>query len=309
MMDVVVVGSLNMDTVVSLERLPEPGETVHGLDLQKFPGGKGANQATALARLGNKVSLVGMVGDDEDGRILRERLIAEGVDDRGVIARESKHTGSAIISVDRNGNNQIIVIGGTNSEVDIPFVEEHREVLSGARYLLMQFEIPLNTVLYLIETAYNNHLPVAINPSPFHPLDEQYLRKIDLMVLNETEAGALLGEQIPSIEKALNAAVAIHRKGVRQVVITLGGQGAVICDHTGQVEHIPTFPVKPVDTTASGDAFLGGLLHGLLEGKTLQQAVTFANAVGALTVTKMGAQASLPSLGEVMDFIKGFSSV
>lgn len=306
MSDVVVVGSLNMDTVVSLERLPEPGETVHGLDLQKFPGGKGANQATALARLGDKVSMVGMVGNDEDGRILRERLIAEGVDARGVISQDNRHTGSAIITVDRNGNNQIIVISGTNGEVDIPFVQGRQEILSGAKYLLMQFEIPLETVKYLIDYADRNRTPVAINPSPFHPLDEQYLKKIDLMVLNETEAGSLLGEQIPSVEQALKAALTIHQKGVRQVVITLGGQGAVICDHTGYVEHIPTYPVKPVDTTASGDAFLGGSLHGLIEGKTLKEAVTFANAVGALTVTKMGAQASLPSLGEVEDFISSF---
>ncbi|MBN1665438.1 MAG: ribokinase, partial [Anaerolineales bacterium] len=136
MADIIVVGSLNMDTVANLEKLPSPGETVHGLKLQKFPGGKGANQATALARLGNKVSLVGMVGDDEDGRILRQRLVDEGVDANNVIAQEGKHTGSAIIMVDRGGNNEIIVFGGANGEVNIPFIEQRQRAFSGAKFLL-----------------------------------------------------------------------------------------------------------------------------------------------------------------------------
>lgn len=303
MVDVVVVGSLNMDTVASLEKLPKPGETVHGLDLQKFPGGKGANQATALARLGNKVRLVGMVGQDEDGRILRERLIAEGVDASCVVLNENKRTGSALIVVDQGGNNEIIVFGGANSEVNIQFIDQHREAFAGAKFLLMQFEIPLETVAFLIDLAYENQLPVVINPSPFYPIKERFFHKIDTLVLNETEASSLLGLSISSVTQALKAAESIHHMGIRQIVLTLGGQGAVICDQTGPAEHLPAFPVQPVDTTASGDAFLGGMLHGLLEGKNLKDAVKFANAVGALTVTKMGAQSSLPSLSEVMTFL------
>jgi ribokinase len=304
MVDVVVVGSINMDTFIQVENLPKPGETLHGLSKHKFPGGKGANQATALARLGDSVSLMGMVGDDLDGNILTEGMKENHVDVAYLLKNKDKSTGSSVIIVDQHGNNQIIVFSGANSGVDKDFINQTSRALVNAKYLLMQYEIPIETIKLLIELAHESKIPVIINPSPYYPIEDDLLKKIDYLILNESEASYLLDLEIPNMSLALTAADLIHKKGIKHVVVTLGEQGCVICDESGQVEHIPPFKVHPVDTTGSGDAFIGGFLHSLLANKSFKEAVNFANAVGAITVTKLGAQTSLPYLQEVNHFIK-----
>lgn len=303
MADVIVVGSLNTDIVVKVEKLPMVGETMHGLSIRKFPGGKGANQAVALARLGRSVSIIGAVGNDEDGRILQKGL-AENKVDYSLLAQSKDYpTGSAVIIVDQHGNNEIIVLRGANNSVDLDCVRKFENASINAKYLLMQYEIPIHTVENLINLASLNHLPVVINPSPYYPIVDELLQKIDYLVLNETEASSMLREKIDSVEQACKAVSKIVLKGVKCAIITLGSQGAVFCEKSGLVSHIPTFKVEPIDTTGSGDAFLAGFLHGLLAEKPIREAVLFANAVGALTVTKLGAQSSLPYLNEVIEFL------
>lgn len=305
MVDVVVVGSLNMDTFIKVEKLPKPGETLHGISIHKFPGGKGANQAIALARLGNSVSMVGKVGNDPDGEKLKQCLNDNGIDASHLSTVNDKPTGSATIVVDRNGNNQIIVFGGANSCVDSEFIEVSKNAFTGTKFLLMQYEIPVYTIEYLIEFASKNHIQVVINPSPYYPIPDSSLRKIDYMILNESEARSMLNTDINTIEQACNSAQQLVQKGIKHVVITLGDQGSVICDRSGTTDCIRPFKVNSVDATGSGDAFIGGFLHGLISHKEFREAVTFANAVGALTVTKMGAQTSLPYRKEVDQFISG----
>ncbi len=305
MADVVVIGSINMDVVVQVNNLPKPGETIHGHSIQKFPGGKGANQATALARLGNSVSLVGMVGSDEDGNQLRECLIKNLVDTTCLSSTNTKHTGTAYIIVDQNGHNQIIVISGANSSVDTNFIDKSRQILLNSKLLLMQYEIPMATIAYILSFASDNHIPVVVNPSPYYPIDSELLRKVDYLVLNETELAALLNCEINGVESAKDAALMVIDKGIRHVVITLGSQGAVFCDEKGKVSHSPAYKVEPVDTTGSGDAFIGGFLSGVMKKYSYADSVKLGNAVGALTVTKLGAQSSLPYEYEVSKFIQG----
>lgn len=303
MKDVVVVGSLNMDTVIRLERFPHPGETLHGLEQFKFPGGKGLNQATSLSRLGNQVKLIGKIGQDKEGQNLLEALIREGVDVRFIDTVAELTTGNALILVDKKGNNEIIVMPGANKEVDSKFIESHLSIISKARFLLLQFEIPLDTIEYVIDVGKKFRIPVVVNPSPFYPIQDRMISNIDYLVLNETEAGLLLNMKIESVTDALEASRLIKQKGVRNVVVTLGEQGAVFLDVNEHQGHQPAFQICTVDSTAAGDAFMGGLLHALMENKTLADSVLFANAVGALTASKIGAQSSLPSFPDVVAFL------
>ncbi len=302
MKDIVVAGSLNVDIVVTVDKLPRSGETKHGLSIQRFSGGKGANQAVALARLGRSVSMVGGVGEDEGGEILEQGLIENGVDTTCLARSETEPTGQAVIIVDQEGNNQIVVLSGANGCVDRELIDRSEPTLRNARFILAQFEIPIATVMYLIDFAGKHQIPVVINPSPFQPIEEGVLSKIDYLVLNEVEASLMLGSEVTSVSQAKEAACAILERGVKHIIVTLGDRGAVICEAPDSAEHIPDFAVEAVDTTACGDAFLAGLLHGLLEGWSLREAAVFGNAVGALTATRPGAQASLPYLVEVDRF-------
>ena len=307
MVDVAVIGSLNMDTVIEVDALPKPGETINGLSINKFPGGKGANQATVLAKLGRSVSLIGKIGNDENGKELQRCLRANGVDLSNLGISSDKATGSAFIVVDKNGHNQIIVSSGANAEVDVDYIQQNMECIKNARMLLMQYEIPVATVEFIIDFANRNKIPVVVNPSPFSQMTHTDIRQVDYLVLNESEAAAYLGNDVTSIESAKEAVFQIFNFGVKHVVLTLGSQGAVICDENGQIEHLPAMKVTAVDTTGSGDAFLGGFLTGILGQKTYRDAVGFANAVGAITVAKLGAQSSLPDMNEVTKFIEEFN--
>jgi ribokinase len=306
MKDIVIIGSLNMDTVIRLNRFPKPGETLHGLDHLKFPGGKGLNQATALSRLGDKVSLIGKVGNDKEGVDLVRVLNSEGISTECIGIEEDEFTGNAIILVDSNGDNEIIVLHGANKKVDTKYVDLFEPIISKSQYILLQYEIPIKTVEHVVRIAKRYQIPVVVNPSPYYETQSDWLSLVDYIVLNEIEAGLLINTKINTLNDAKVALRTIQQKGVKNVILTLGAQGAIFIDEAGREGHHPAFNIDTVDTTAAGDAFLGGLMHALNDNRPLGDAVSFANAVGALTVTKIGAQNSLPGISEVNAFLANY---
>ena len=295
---VTVVGSMNMDLVARAPRMPGPGETVIGGDLHMVPGGKGANQAVAAARLGAVVAMVGRMGDDTFGLTLAEGLTRAGVDPTYVGTDPDAATGVALIVVDDSGRNSIVVAPGANMRLSPDHVEGAREAISRADVLLIQLETPVGTVLRAAELAHTRGITVILNPAPAQPVPAELLAQVDVLVPNESETRLLTGLAATDQLAAAQAATALLTKGVDTVILTLGERGALLA-RAGQLEHFPAFEITPVDTTAAGDAFLGGLAVALAEGRTLREAVWWGNAAGALATTKLGAQPSLPTREEL----------
>jgi ribokinase len=293
---IVVVGSLNMDLVVRAPRIPRPGETIIGGAFHTVPGGKGANQAVAAARLGAGVSMVGRVGHDAFGGNLLENLVADGIDHAYVVQDGEAATGVALIVVDDNGENSIVVSSGANMRLSPADVEAASSVIAAAAVLVMQLEVPLESVICSAELARAQGVQVVLNPAPARPLPAQLLSMVDVLVPNETEAALLTGLPVGTQGEAGRAAEALLGSGVGTVILTLGERGALPVV-AGEMQVYPAFDVKPVDTTAAGDAFVAGLAVALAEGKGLDEAVRWANVAGALATTQMGAQPSLPSRG------------
>ena len=302
MADILVIGSLNADLVVRTLRFPAPGETISGEDLAIIPGGKGANQAVAAARQGLAVTMVGRVGNDSFSPTLIQNLQNNKVDTTCIRVDESA-TGTAIIVVDASGQNSIVLSPGANGKVTPADVEAVS--FKNADMLLLQLEIPLETVTHAARTARQNGLRVILNPAPARPLPDSLLADVDILVPNESELGLLSGQQVTDVTSAKAAARTLLAKGVKTVIVTLGSNGALIVTDE-QVQHIPSFKVDVVDTTAAGDAFIGGLAAALLKGKPLEEAVRHGNASGALAATKFGAQPSLPTQDEVEQLLKPF---
>ncbi len=289
---VVVVGSINMDLVVTAERLPLPGETILGTDFQRFGGGKGANQALAAARMGAAVTLVGKVGTDEAGRALVGDLLRAGVT-ISHIGRADGPTGTAIITVDAAGTNTIVVVAAANALLTPDDVAAAQEAIAGSTAVLAQLEVPMETVVAAAGAAKAAGVPFFLNPSPMQPLPDALLDGLAFLVVNETELAALTdGTGDPS---------RVLAKGVQHVVLTLGERGARLIDASGSRDIAP-YRVPSVDTTAAGDAFLGALAATHAE-RGLETALDMASAAGALAATKMGAQPSLPTLPEVEVFL------
>lgn len=297
---IVVVGSLNMDLVLRVARLPRPGETVLGEAYETHPGGKGANQAVAAARLGGRVRMLGRIGEDGFGRTLKASLVQEGVDVSWV--RETPGpSGAAFILVDPAGQNQIAVAPGANARLapgDLP-----ETAFREAKVLLLQLEIPLETVAQAVALGRNAGSRILLNAAPAQKLPSSVWQEVDLLLVNEVEAAQLAEASLPRTpEEALNLARRLRRL-VPQVVLTLGAQGAV---WSGEEEgHLPAFAVRAVDTTAAGDAFAGALAVALAEGMRMRVALRFASAAGALATTRPGAQPSLPFRSEVEAFLGG----
>src|SRR4051794_28621173 len=291
---VTVVGSINMDLVVSTERLPSPGETILGSDFQRFGGGKGANQALAAARMGASVTLIGKVGTDEAGRALVDELGRGGVE-TSLIGRADGPTGTAVITVDSQGTNTIVVVPGANAALTRDDAEAAREVIAASDVVLLQLEVPIETVVVSAATARAAGVAVFLNPSPVQPLPPEIFDGLAYLVVNETELAALTDDTgDPS---------RLLAQGVQRIVLTLGEQGARLIDADGSRDVAP-FSVPSIDTTAAGDAFLGALAATLTE-RGLDAALETASAAGALATTRMGAQPSLPTVQEVDDFLRG----
>ena len=291
---VTVVGSLNMDLVVRAPRIPEPGETIIGGEFRTVPGGKGANQAVAAARLGAQVAMVGRVGGDAFGGLLLDNLAAAGVDHTFVARDAEAATGVALIEVDDAGQNSIVVVSGANMRLAPVDVEAAAAAIGVADVLLLQLESPLETVTRAAQVAHAQGVTVILNPAPARPVPDGLLGLVDVLIPNESETALLTGLPVGGQEETEAAAAALRRMGVATVILTLGGRGALLA-HAGGVELFPAFDVTPVDTTAAGDAFVGGLAVALAEGRPLQEAVRWGNAAGALATMTLGAQPSLPT--------------
>ena len=295
---IVVVGSLNMDLVVSTPRIPQPGETIIGSAFKTVPGGKGANQAVAAARLGAWISMVGKVGDDGFGRQLRHNLETAGVRHDFVTQSPAVASGVALITVEESGQNSIVVALGANTQLSPADIDAADELIAGAGIMLLQLECPLDSVIHATARARRHGVNVILNPAPAQPLPAELLQMVDILIPNETEAELLTGISVHTDDDAANAARALLALGVGAVIITLGDRGALLACG-GEITHFPPFPVVAVDTTAAGDAFIGGLAVALSEGKMLPDAVRLGSAAGALAATRAGAQSSLPTRSDV----------
>jgi ribokinase len=305
MSDILVVGSLNADLVVQAPHFPQPGETISGGDLQIIPGGKGANQAVAAARQGTSVAMVGRVGNDSFGPELINNLKLNNVDTSYVQIDSQSATGTAIIVVDANGQNSIVLSPGGNGKVSPADVEN--VPFSDHKLLLLQLEIPIEAVTSAAQRAKESGLRVLLNPAPAYSLSDELISLPDFILPNETELSLLTDQLVNDISSAEKAAKALLERGAQNVIVTLGANGALIVTGT-QVIHVDTYKVNVVDTTAAGDAFIAGFAAKLLEsnGKSLdalQNAVRHGCACGALATTKFGAQPSLPTKEEVKRFM------
>lgn len=299
-----VFGSLNMDLVCQAPRLPVPGETVLGQQFQTVPGGKGANQAVAAARLGIATTMVGRVGDDDFGQALIDSLKQAGVDTHNIIVDQTASTGVASIVVDASGNNQIVVVPGANGKVDSTDVQRLAQQFQLGDLLLLQFEVPLATVIEAAELARARGVTVVIDPAPAQPdLPERLFALADILTPNQVEASQLAGFPVVDEKTAREAAQVLIKKGVGLVAVKLGAEGVVVVSKDDHF-HQSAFAVDVVDTVAAGDAFNGGLAVALAEAMTLPAASLFASAVAACSITKRGAQSAMPTQETVKALLK-----
>jgi ribokinase len=298
---VVVFGSINMDLVVRTPRLPTPGETLTGHTFFTAPGGKGANQAVACARLGVPTRMVGRVGDDLFGEQLRASLRSFGVQDDGVLTTPGP-SGVALIAVDDLAENTIVIVPGANGSVSIADIPRLEAVLDGARILLVQLEVPIETVVAAARAAHTRGVTVILDPAPALPLPDELYALADIITPNEHEATTLTGIAVHDDQGAIAAARALIARGARSVALKLGARGALTADAEGEQFWSP-FTVTPVDTVAAGDAFNGGLAVALSEGRSFNEAIRWGLAAGALSVTRHGAQPSMPERNEVLTLL------
>ncbi len=302
---VAVVGSLNMDLVIRAPHLPSAGETVLGGTFTTFAGGKGANQAVGAARLGATVAMVGRVGDDAFGRALRDGLVRERIDASGVRTDTHAATGVALITVDSAGQNTIVVASGANASLTREDVDAARNAIAQSAVVLLQLEVPLDVVHYAAQIAHAAGCTVILDPAPApgEPLPDDLYRLLSVIHPNEVEARALTGIAIATEADARRAAEALLARGCQAAVIKLGARGAYLAAGA-QREAVPAIQVSAVDTTAAGDAFAAGMAVALAEQASLPAAVQFATAVGALKVTRMGAQRSMPTREQLREFAR-----
>jgi ribokinase len=301
---IVVIGSANMDMIVRTARIPKPGETVLGDHFIQTRGGKGANQAVAAARLGADVTFVARLGKDHFGRDAFETYGKEGINTNYIVWDEETPTGVALIMIDKEGENIICVATGANWKLSTDDVFKAEEAIKSANCVLLQLEIPLKTVEYAVQLASKYHVRVVLNPAPIAKLSDELLEKVDVFTPNETEAAKLTGG---NASHPRDLAVIVKRKfNIKNVIVTMGKEGAAIATEqsTGAAIQIPSYPVEAVDATGSGDAFNGGLVVALAQGKNLDDAVRYANAVGALATTRFGAQSASPTAEEVQAFLR-----
>lgn len=299
---ILVIGSSNMDLVVQVPRCPAAGETLFGSSFTTNYGGKGANQAVAVARIGSGVTFMTKLGNDTFGQQMRQHFSEEGMDLTHILTDAESPTGTALITVEDKGENRIIVVPGANARLTENDVESLSAEINSCRFVLTQLEIPLPTVLHIAEMTSAAGKQLILNPAPARPLPDSLLQKVFLITPNETEAEILTGIRVSDAESARRAALWFREKGVQQIVITMGSQGAFVFtdDFQGMV---PSYKVKAIDTTAAGDVFNGALTVALSEGKTTADAARFGCAASALAVMRPGAQSSIPTRTEIDAFL------
>ncbi|MEK6781002.1 MAG: ribokinase [Bacteroidota bacterium] len=295
---IIVVGSSNTDMVIKADHFPIPGETILGGNFFMFPGGKGANQAVAAARLGGQVTFIAKTGNDIFGEQALNQFRKEGINTDFIITDINQPSGVALITIDDAGENTIVVAQGANGTLTPEDVQKAVREFEHADLVLVQLEIPLEAVVHAVRLAKQFGKKIILNPAPARQLPDELLKELFMMTPNESEAGILLGIEIKGIAAIKDAAKKLYEKGVANVVITLGADGAYIYNADGG-QHITTIKVETVDTTAAGDVFNGALAVAISEGKMLKDAVEFANRAAALSVTRMGAQASAPYRNEI----------
>lgn len=297
---IVVVGSLNVDFVVNMPRFPDAGETLIGNHFATFPGGKGANQAYGAAKLGGKVSMVGQVGNDAHAGWLKQHLAAAGVDVSGVSTDPAVSTGVAVIGIDATGQNRIVIVPGSNGTLTPERCQASAAVIASANILLLQLEVPLPSVLAAARLAKQGGAIVILDPAPAMAIGGELLQYVDYLTPNETELATLTTAPAGTLDRsaAVSRANELRSRGARKVIVKMGAQGALLVD--GKEEHFwPALPVQTVDTTAAGDAFNAAFAVALAAGQAEREAGSFASAAAACSVTRPGAQPSMPTWAEV----------
>ncbi|KXF82838.1 ribokinase [Enterovibrio coralii] len=298
----VVLGSVNADHVLQVPSFPRPGETLHGRNYQVIPGGKGANQAVAAARLKADIGFIACVGDDPFGINIRESFKCDGINIGGVKMQADCPTGIAMIQVSDSGENSICISAEANAKLTAEVIEPELERIRQADFLLMQLETPMDGIEYAAKEAKAHNTKVILNPAPARELPESLLACIDIITPNETEAEVLTGVKVEDEATAGEAATKLHAKGIETVMITLGAKGVYVSQNdAGKI--VPGFRVEATDTTAAGDTFNGAFVTGLMEGMPLESAIKFAHAAAAISVTRFGAQTSIPTREEVEAFL------
>ena len=303
---IIVIGSSNVDLIMKMERLPAKGETVTDAEFMQVYGGKGANQAVAAARAGGNVVFVSCVGEDAYTPQMVQNYFNEGMDTRFVFQEKNVASGYALIMIGGDGDNIISVAPGANYDLLPAKIDEALPAFDEAAIIVMQYEIPEETIKYVIDKANERNIPVLFNFAPARDFDFTYIPKVDIFVLNETEASLLADMPVETEEDAEKAANVLIQQGVKKVIITLGTKGALIVTEKETVK-VPAFQVDAVDTTAAGDTFCGTLAVAMVEGLSLNDALQFASAAAAISVTRLGAQPSAPSRTEIETFLDIYS--
>lgn len=311
--NLLVVGSLNMDLVVEVNEMPKPGETILGKRYELCPGGKGANQAYAASKLGTRLvnnigecfksntKMIGVLGKDEYGEMLLQNLKSVGVDTRGVKILDYTTSGLAIIPVDKNGENSIIVIPGANYELSVDYINQNIDLIDECDIIIAQLEIPLHVVEYLADITKRKDKIFVLDPAPaVKNLPEKVIKNVDIMKPNETELQILTGMTTDNEENIIKAARSLINRGVRTVIVTLGSKGAILVTKN-DYKIFPARQVEVVDTTAAGDTFTAALSLKIAEGRPIEEAIQFANIASSIVVTRKGAQSSIPSYDEVIE--------
>lgn len=296
---IIVIGSCNTDMTVITDRLPKPGETVLGGEFKMFSGGKGANQAVAIARMGGIVTLIAKTGNDIFGKQLVEQYEKECIDTQFTFLDDNLSTGVALITVDKNGENCITVSSGANDSLLPDDINRAISTFDNTEIILMQLEIPMPTVEYVAKTAFGKGIKVILNPAPAAALSCELIKCLYAIISNRIEAEFLSGIKITDFESAKNASDVIAEKGVDKVIITLGNKGTFVKEGQSYYK-IPAFNVQPVDTTAAGDTFCGTFCLALSENRSIREAVEIANKAASITVSRLGAQSSIPYREEVI---------
>ena len=304
MKDILVIGSLNMDFVLNLESIPKPGETLSTDKFELIPGGKGANQAYTLGKLGASVALIGCVGRDEYADRILNNLKSVNVDVSGVVRLDNVNTGTAFVSVDSSGENSIIVARGANGMLSKDIIDNNIHLLKNAKMIIMQLEIPIEVVTYVAKLAKKLGKTVILDPAPAKKdLPAELLECIDIIKPNETELQTITGVSSKSSIDIISTASELLNRGINNVIVTLGANGSILVNKAN-ITKFSALDVDVVDTTAAGDSFTAGLAKSLIEGKSLNESIKYGHIVSSIVVTRKGAQSSIPTEDEVSQFIE-----